>query len=133
MNLLGAATLVLALLNPGQGGGSDSYLSDVVSAGIDGDVAQVLVEASRPSTSNNPADGYIPDPEIVAEGIGTGGTAETRPAAPPRDVCSPENPVDCYFTGAEPTPPPAGEPAVTLRDIATFHPAPHEHTAEPAG
>ncbi|MGR0221012.1 PKD domain-containing protein [Agromyces sp. ZXT2-6] len=48
-------------------------------------------------------------------------------------MCSPENPTDCSFTGAEPEPPPAGEPAVTLRDIATFHPAPHEYTAEPAG
>ncbi|HEX6955539.1 MAG TPA: hypothetical protein VF156_11720, partial [Agromyces sp.] len=72
--------------------------------------------------------------DTPAEGISTGDAVEpARPAAPPRDVCSPVNPADCDFTGAEPTPPPAGEPAVTLRDIATFHPAAHTHLAEPAG
>ncbi|KZE95688.1 hypothetical protein AVP42_00128 [Agromyces sp. NDB4Y10] len=96
--------------------------------------AQVVADYTRPGTDNNPVDGYSPDSGQVAEGIGFGGTTEpTRPAAPPRDICSPTNPTDCFFTGAEPTPPPAGEPAVTLRDVATFQPAPHEHTAEPAG
>lgn len=136
MKLLGSAILALLLLNPGDGAeGSDTFLSDAVSAGIDGDVAQVLLEASIPGAGTGTVDRSPLGPDGVADGISsTGGSAEpARPAAPPRDVCSPVNPADCDFTGAEPTPPPAGEPAVTLRDIATFHPAPHEHTAEPAG
>lgn len=135
MKLLGSAILALLLSGPGDGvGGSDTFLSDAVSAGIDGDVAQVLIEAAIPGAGTGTVDRSLLGPEQVAEGISGGGSgADARPAAPPRDVCSPVNPAECRFTGAEPTPPPAGEPAVTLRDIATFHPAPHEHTAEPAG
>jgi hypothetical protein len=94
--------------------------------------AAVGGQYTRPGTGPDPAEGHTPD--IDRDADGTGGSAESaRPTAPPRDVCSPVNPADCDFTGAEPAPPPAGEPAVTLRDIATFHPAPHEHTAEPSG
>ncbi|MEI5584247.1 MULTISPECIES: hypothetical protein [unclassified Agromyces] len=96
-------------------------------------MANVIVDYVRPGTDTNPADGHAPDPGQVADSIGTAPSAPTRPAAPPRDICSPENPADCFFTGAEPTPPPAGEPPVTLRDIATFHPSAHAHTAEPSG
>lgn len=133
MKLLVAASFALVLASPGTWtGGKDTLLGDSVSAGLHGDVAQVLVEASLPG-SEDPSDRSLFGGDRPADGVGTGGSAESRPAAPPRDVCSPENPVDCSFTGAEPTPPSVGEPAVTLRDIATFHPAPHEHTAEPAG
>lgn len=112
----------------------DSVLSGWFAQDEDGaNGAAVGGQYTRPGTDSRPVDGHSPDPGQVAEGIGFGGTTEpTRPAAPPRDICSPTNPTDCFFTGAEPTPP-AGEPAVTLRDVATFQPAPHEHTAEPAG
>lgn len=133
MKSLAAILLVLLIGASDHAGDRDTAFGGTLSAGVGNGAAQVLGEAARPSTDINPVDGYTPDGDRVAEGVGTGGAAEPRPAAPPRDVCSPENPVDCYFTGAEPTPPPAGEPAVTLRDIATFHPAAHTHTAEPAG
>lgn len=98
-----------------------------------GSSVDLIAEASVPGAGTGTLDRSILGPEGLAEGISSGSAETTRPAAPPRDVCSPVNPVDCDFTGAEPTPPPAGEPAVTLRDIATFHPAAHTHTAEPEG
>ncbi|HEU4757934.1 MAG TPA: hypothetical protein VFS72_14785 [Agromyces sp.] len=52
---------------------------------------------------------------------------------PTLDFCSPTDPADCTFTGAEPEPPPAGEPAVTLRDIASFRPAAPGDAMEPGG
>lgn len=112
----------------------DTAFGGTLSTELQDGAAEILGQAARPGTNSNTADGHTSDSEGMAEGISSGGSAaDARPAAPPRDVCSPVNPAECRFTGAEPTPPPAGEPAVTLRDIATFHPAPHEHTAEPAG
>lgn len=135
MQLLVVAAIILLASSSAEPNREDTLLGGTVGADIGSGFAQVVGEMSRPGTDNTSADGYTPDPDGVAEGISSGGGAAqpARPAAPPRDVCSPVNPADCDFTGAEPTPPPAGEPAVTLRDIATFHPAPHEHTAEPAG
>lgn len=98
-----------------------------------GSSVDLIAEASVPGAGTGTLDRSLLGPERVAEGISSGSAEPARPAAPPRDVCSPVNPVDCDFIGAEPTAPPAGEPAVTLRDIATFHPAAHTHTAEPAG
>ncbi|MFC5788553.1 hypothetical protein EDM22_03695 [Agromyces tardus] len=57
----------------------------------------------------------------------------SAPAPPPVDMCGPLNPVPCTFTGAEPAPPPAGEPAVTMRDIASFRPATPGNGMEPSG
>lgn len=111
---------------------SGSWTEAAIGAADGQDSVEVIHEITRPSTTDNSVDGYTPGPDRDTDGIG-GTAGPTRPAVPPRDVCSPVNPADCDFTGAEPTPPPAGEPAVTLRDIATFHPAPHDHTAEPAG
>ncbi|MGR2753614.1 hypothetical protein [Agromyces arachidis] len=111
----------------------DTDFGGSLSPKVGEDVVSIIGEVSGPGTNTNPADGIAPDPSVVADGIGAGGTETTRPSAPPRDVCSPVNPVDCFFTGAEPEPPPAGEPAVTLRDVATFQPAPHELLAEPSG
>lgn len=99
----------------------------------DGGFVEAIGELTRPSTDNHSGDSDTPGRGIATDDVNSGSAETTRPAAPPHDVCSPVNPVDCDFTGAEPTPPPAGEPAVTLRDIATFHPAAHTHTAEPEG
>jgi hypothetical protein len=137
--LLTKALVATAIVLGATGAAPPSGLPDTdfgssLSPELGEDSVNIIGEATRPSSDFAPVSDHTPDPGHVAEGIGTGGAAEpARPAAPPRDVCSPVNPADCDFTGAEPTPPPAGEPAVTLRDIATFHPAPHEHTAEPAG
>jgi hypothetical protein len=111
--------------------GTGSWTEAAINAGRGNDSVDVIRKIVRPSTGASPLDGHTADVEEIAEG--TGIAAPDRPAAPPRDVCSPLNSAGCFFSGAEPTPPPAGEPAVTLRDIATFHPAPHSHTAEPAG
>ena len=68
----------------------------------------------------------------LAQSIEVGG--ESDPPVPPTlDFCSPTDPTDCTFTGAEPEPPPAGEPAVTLRDIASFRPAAPGDAMEPGG
>lgn len=67
------------------------------------------------------------------ESAGAGAAPEQAAVAPTLDVCSPTNPTDCTFTGAEPEPPPAGEPAVTLRDIALFRPAAPSNGMEPDG
>lgn len=134
--LISTVALLLCASGPAFADGTpvDSEFLAQLGATNRGNSVEVIAEASRPSTSTSPVDGRTPDPDRVADGVGTGGSSEpTRPAAPPRDTCSPTNPTDCFFTGAEPTAPPAGEPAVTLRDIASFHPAPHEHVAEPAG
>lgn len=113
---------------PGESEFGGSFAGKIGEGGV-----EVIAEVSRPSTDIAPLDGSTFGPDTSNE-ISAGSSAEpARPAAPPRDVCSPVNPADCDFTGAEPTPPPAGEPAVTLRDIATFHPAAHTHLAEPAG
>lgn len=112
---------------------SGSWTEAAIGAADGQDSVEIIHEITRPSSNNNLADGEAPRPDRDADGKSAGTAEPARPAAPPRDVCSPVNPAECRFTGAEPTPPPAGEPAVTLRDIATFHPAPHEHTAEPAG
>ncbi|GGI45969.1 hypothetical protein BCL57_001471 [Agromyces flavus] len=59
--------------------------------------------------------------------------APARPTAPPSDLCSPLDLADCVFVGAEPEPAPAGEPAVTMRDIASFRPGAPGNAMEPSG
>ncbi len=101
--------------NTGQGTILDGVIRSVETRGRDSDGPQLI-------GANQPSDGGIaPDP-----------TPE-RPTAPPNDVCSPINVSQCAFTGAEPAPPPAGEPAVTLRDIASFRPSTPTNEIEPAG
>lgn len=128
--LVALALTTTATANPGESEFGGSFAGHIGQSGV-----EVIAEASIPGAGTGTVDRSLLGPDGVADGISSGGGAAepARPAAPPRDVCSPVNPADCDFTGAEPTPPPAGEPAVTLRDIATFHPAPHDHTAEPAG
>ncbi|BDZ54398.1 hypothetical protein [Agromyces marinus] len=91
--------------------------------------AEIIAELTRPGTNTNPADGFTPDTDTITH------TTEPprRPTEPPADICNPENPTPCRFTGAEPEPPPPGEPALTLQDIAAFHPEPGQHRAEPDG
>ncbi|MBM7505979.1 hypothetical protein ACFPER_02605 [Agromyces aurantiacus] len=85
--------------------------------------------SSGPKTANNdPADGYTP--ELVGD---ENASSAERPTAPPSDICSPTNPTECAFTGAEPEPPAAGEPTVTLRDIASFRPVAPETAMQPDG
>lgn len=129
MKLIAAAAMLFLASGSQNPNADDTLLGGTIGAGIGTGFAQVVGELTRPGTDTNAADGYTPDGDRVADGIGTGGAAETRPAAPPRDVCSPENPVDCSFTGAEPTPPPAGEPAVTLR--ASPRSIPHRTSTPP--
>ncbi|WP_353814793.1 hypothetical protein [Agromyces sp. SYSU T00266] len=84
-----------------------------------------LAGPGEPHTS--PTDGYTPDVDTIS-------TAEPeRQSAPPGDICNPENPTVCAFEGAEPEPPAAGEPTVTLRDIASFRPTVPSGAMEPAG
>lgn len=56
-----------------------------------------------------------------------------RPTTPMNDFCSPVDPADCRMSAAEPEPAPAGEPAVTMRDIASFRPAEPGNGMEPGG
>ncbi len=94
----------------------------------------VEATTSRPGTSAPPDDDQTASSSIPsAPGERSDDRATDRPAAPPNDVCSPINVTQCAFTGAEPEPPPAGEPAVTLRDIASFRPATPGSEMEPAG
>ena len=79
-------------------------------------------------TDRGPADEDTPDDRIPADVA-----APVRPLVPTLDFCSPTDPTDCTFTGAEPEPPPAGSPAVTLRDIASFRPAAPGDAMEPGG
>lgn len=69
----------------------------------------------------------------AGESVDTEEASEQAVLVPTLDFCSPTNLADCTFTGAEPTPPPAGEPAVTLRDIASFRPAAPGNGMEPGG
>ncbi len=89
-------------------------------------VEQIL--GGGPTGSPTPDGSHLESSDPVTDSV-----SNARPTAPPNDVCSPINVTQCAFTGAEPTPPPAGEPAVTLRDIASFRPATPVNEMEPAG
>ena len=58
---------------------------------------------------------------------------QARPTTPVEDFCSPVDPADCRMSAAESEPLPAGEPAVTMRDIASFRPAEPGNGMEPGG
>lgn len=93
---------------------------------LEADYSSVLEDPK--TTDTPPIDGRPP----VLVGDSSESAAEPPPTFP-RDFCSPVDSAACAFTGAEPAPPPAGEPSVTLRDIASFRPAAPGNEMEPGG
>lgn len=104
-----------------------------ISGGVAGDAAELQagyesISAGGESEAGAPTDRDEYDPEHI-----DAGAAPARPTTPVNDFCSPIDPADCRMSAAEPEPAPAGEPAVTMRDIASFRPAEPGNEMEPGG
>lgn len=110
--------------------GSGSELDAVVNSGGDADTVDIIAEINL---------GSSPTTGIEGDGGSAGGMggpredSPARPETPIEDFCSPVDPADCRMSAAEPEPAPAGEPAVTMRDIASFRPAEPGNGMEPGG
>lgn len=129
--ILAASIAVVATAAPATADDhSDTHLLGIIAPGDDEmDAAQIVGELVTPGSRVTPDPG---EADATWAESSDQGEAE-RPVVPTLDFCSPTNLADCTFTGAEPTPPPAGEPAVTLRDIASFRPAAPGNGMEPGG
>lgn len=104
-----------------------------ITGGVDGDTAELeagyeSIATGGESVADTPADRDESKFENVDDDA-----APTRPVTPVEDFCSPVDPADCRMSAAEPEPRPAGEPAVTMRDIASFRPAEPGNGMEPGG
>lgn len=120
--------------------GSGGCTTEQIQAGLCKIKAQVLEESAEleagygaiasggGSKTESPAHGDASASEHVELDA-----TPARPAAPVEDFCSPVDPADCRMSAAEPEPAPAGEPAVTMRDIASFRPAEPGNGMEPGG
>jgi hypothetical protein len=118
---------------------SDRQLAGTCSVKLNTDIAanDARLDALYEELNASPTRAEAPQPDPVDrspmfyEGSPDGNL--TRPTAPVDDFCSPVDPADCRMSAAEPEPPPAGEPAVTMRDIASFRPAEPGNGMEPGG
>lgn len=109
---------------------SDTHLLGIIAPNNEEvDTVQIVGELVAPGSywDSSPTEG-----DVVGGGAGPG-SESARPAAPVEDFCSPVDPADCRMSAAESEPLPAGEPAVTMRDIASFRPAEPGNGMEPGG